>query len=205
MRTTDVRDEMRNALLDAAGRLLVRYGYRKTTVDDIAQEAGVGKGTIYLHFRSKEDLALSFLDRASQDLDAHLRAMAQGPGSAPEKIEAILVKRILYWFECAQEYTQSLDEVYAALRAQLLARREEYHDCEAEILAGVIRDGCAAGTFYCDDPLATANAMMIATNALLPFNLTTEQLGRRADMEARGRTIADLLIHGLGRKERPKA
>lgn len=43
-------------ILMAASRLIVRYGYDKTTIQDIAEEAGVSKGAIYLHFRAKEDL-----------------------------------------------------------------------------------------------------------------------------------------------------
>ena len=40
----------------AAGRLFLHYGYRKTSVDQIAREAGIGKGTIYNYFRNKEEL-----------------------------------------------------------------------------------------------------------------------------------------------------
>ncbi|MCY1078291.1 TetR/AcrR family transcriptional regulator [Archangium lansingense] len=43
-------------ILDAAATLLVRHGYRKVTVDDISREAGIGKGTVYLHWRSKQEL-----------------------------------------------------------------------------------------------------------------------------------------------------
>ena len=45
-----------NRILDVASKLLLHYGYDKTTVNDIAREAGVAKGTIYLHFDSKEAL-----------------------------------------------------------------------------------------------------------------------------------------------------
>lgn len=48
--------ERETRILAAAGRLILRYGYDKTTIQDIAEEAGVSKGAIYLHFRSKEDL-----------------------------------------------------------------------------------------------------------------------------------------------------
>ena len=44
------RDDARDTILDAADGLIQRFGYQKTTVDDIAREAGIGKGTIYLHF-----------------------------------------------------------------------------------------------------------------------------------------------------------
>ncbi|HEY1014018.1 MAG TPA: helix-turn-helix domain-containing protein [Herpetosiphonaceae bacterium] len=43
-------------ILDAAAALMVRWGYRKTTIDDVAREAGVGKGTIYLHWKDKQQL-----------------------------------------------------------------------------------------------------------------------------------------------------
>ncbi|MGH2347546.1 MAG: TetR/AcrR family transcriptional regulator [Chloroflexota bacterium] len=50
------RTSREERLLDAAARLLVRWGYRKTTIDDVAREAGVGKGTVYLHWKDKNDL-----------------------------------------------------------------------------------------------------------------------------------------------------
>lgn len=43
-------------ILDSARDLLLRWGYRRVTIDEVARRAGVGKGTIYLHWRSREDL-----------------------------------------------------------------------------------------------------------------------------------------------------
>src|SRR6187397_2922070 len=43
----------RDAILDATDRLLARYGYKKMTIDDLAHEVGIGKGSVYLHFSSK--------------------------------------------------------------------------------------------------------------------------------------------------------
>ena len=43
-------------ILDAAADLLVRLGYRKVTIEDIARRAGIGKGTVYLHWRTKPQL-----------------------------------------------------------------------------------------------------------------------------------------------------
>src|SRR5436190_14273277 len=53
---SDERKLREERILDAATTLLVRWGYRKTTIDDVAHEAGVGKGTIYLHWKDKNDL-----------------------------------------------------------------------------------------------------------------------------------------------------
>ncbi len=50
-------------ILDAAAELMVRWGYKKTTVDDIAKQAGVAKGTIYLHWKTREQLFKAVLVR----------------------------------------------------------------------------------------------------------------------------------------------
>lgn len=69
-------------ILDAATTLLVRWGYRKTTVDDVAREAGVGKGTIYLHWKDKNELFRAAIwreeQRYSEDLQRRISADPQG-------------------------------------------------------------------------------------------------------------------------------
>lgn len=55
--------EREHRILDAAARLIAHYGYDKTTVSDIARDAGVSKGAIYLHFDSKEALFEALLER----------------------------------------------------------------------------------------------------------------------------------------------
>ena len=55
--------EREQKILDAAATLFVHYGYDKTTVSDIAREAGISKGAIYLHYESKDDLFEALLIR----------------------------------------------------------------------------------------------------------------------------------------------
>ena len=57
------REERADRILDAAGELMLRWGYNKTTVDDIARHAGVAKGTIYLHWKTREDLFTALMQR----------------------------------------------------------------------------------------------------------------------------------------------
>lgn len=62
----DERKLREERLLEAASALLVRWGYRKTTIDDVAREAGVGKGTVYLHWKDKNELFRAALWREQQ-------------------------------------------------------------------------------------------------------------------------------------------
>ncbi|TQM42941.1 TetR/AcrR family transcriptional regulator [Pseudonocardia cypriaca] len=55
-------------VLDSAAELLVRWGYQRVTIEDVARHAGIGKGTVYLHFRSKDALFLTVLMRVHRDL-----------------------------------------------------------------------------------------------------------------------------------------
>ena len=57
------REERADRILDAAGELMLRWGYNKTTIDDIARYAGVAKGTIYLHWKTREDLFTALMQR----------------------------------------------------------------------------------------------------------------------------------------------
>ncbi|WP_083766085.1 TetR/AcrR family transcriptional regulator [Symbiobacterium thermophilum] len=57
------RTERALRILDAAASLVERYGYSKTTMDDVAREAGVAKGTLYLHWNTREELFGAVLRR----------------------------------------------------------------------------------------------------------------------------------------------
>jgi AcrR family transcriptional regulator len=57
------REQRADRILDAAGELMLRWGYNKTTIDDIARSAGVAKGTIYLHWKTREDLFTALMKR----------------------------------------------------------------------------------------------------------------------------------------------
>jgi AcrR family transcriptional regulator len=77
---SDERKLREERILDAATTLLVRWGYRKTTIDDVAREAGVGKGTIYLHWKDKNELFRAAIWREQQRYSDELqRRIAADP------------------------------------------------------------------------------------------------------------------------------
>lgn len=76
------RRQRAQRILAAATELVERWGYKKTTIDDIAREAGVAKGTIYLHWKSREELFEALIANEMlilvQDLQDHLAADPMG-------------------------------------------------------------------------------------------------------------------------------
>ncbi|HYJ04176.1 MAG TPA: helix-turn-helix domain-containing protein [Chthoniobacterales bacterium] len=193
----DPRVSREELILEAADRLLARYGYRKMTIDDLAREAGIGKGTVYLHFRSKEDVVLSHMERLVNRVLARLKEIAASDAPPAAKLSEMLVARVMVRFDGVQHYTESISEVLRDLRGPLLQRREGYFEEEAKVLSGVLREGQRAGAFRRHEALATARTLILASNSLLPFSLSTQELGKRREVEQAAGRIADLVLEGL--------
>ena len=197
MRHIAQRQDIRDLILDAVGVLLARYGYRKMTKDDVARQVGIGKGTIYLHFPSKEELILSHIDRIAERVAARLRAIAGSSDPAARRLREMLEARVLVRFDAVLDYSQNLSDLLSSVRTALLARRESYFALEANILEEVLREGTRTGALECDNPRAASRVLVLSTNALLPFSLSARELGRREDVVDQVGRIADLLIKGL--------
>jgi AcrR family transcriptional regulator len=189
--------EVREAILDATDLFLSRQGYKKMTIDDLAQEVGIGKGSIYLHFTSKEEIVLSHIDRIIERLKEELNQIAARDISPEERLKKMLITRVLFRFDSVQHYTQSLNDLLAAVRSKLLARRKHYFSEEAEIFASVIEEGNRKEIFESEEPIETAKTFLLATNSLLPFSLTAQELGERSEIEEKVSRVADLLLKGL--------
>jgi len=197
MRATVQTREVRDAILDATDKLLARYGYQKMTIDDLAAEVGIGKGSIYLHFKSKEQIALSHVDRIIERLCARLGRIAKSDLPADEKLREMVLLRVSYRFESVQHYSESINELLSSLRAKLLARRREHHGLEVAILARVVKQGQKQNIFLKGTPSETANAFITATNALLPFALSTKELGEQKEIENKALTVVNILLRGI--------
>lgn len=192
-----MQDETREGILAAADRLFERYGYRKTTVDEIAVEAGIGKGSIYLHFASKEEIGICWLARLHDSLFQDLTAIASSPEAPADRLIQFLVQRVMLRFDIFANHQRSMDEALAKLKCHLEERKKAFHAKEADLIAGIIQSGIAGGSFASADPADDGRSMIVATNALLPYSLRPEQLGDREFVESQARDLAKLLLRSV--------
>lgn len=197
MKNNLVKEDISDLILDATDLLLARRGYQKMTIDELAREVGIGKGTVYLRFNSKEEIVLSHVDRIVARLQERLREIAGSKASCEHRLQQMLMTRVLFRFDSVQHYTESMSDVLAAIRPGLLLRREQHFAGEAEIFAAVLKEGQRSGALSFKNALATAHTLLLATNSLLPYSLSARELGARDEVEAKAKSIAKLVIHGL--------
>jgi len=87
-------EDKRKRILQAAVKVFARKGYFAARVSDIAGRAGVADGTIYLYFKSKEDILVRLFDEVMAEQAAGLRGAVRALPSAPERLRAIAERHL---------------------------------------------------------------------------------------------------------------
>ncbi len=184
-------------ILDGADRILARYGFRKMSMEDLAKEVRISRRTLYLHFKNKEDVGLSSIERTVSRVHDQLCAIANEDIAVTERLRKILRTRVMARIEATKPFHEGLDQLFEVVRPGYLARRQKMFERESEILAAVIEEGMRGGLFRSGSPLEAAEACLLATNAFLPYGLSVAELGRPDDIERRLHSMIELLIGGL--------
>ncbi|MDJ0859602.1 MAG: TetR/AcrR family transcriptional regulator [Dinoroseobacter sp.] len=68
------REEMQHGILDAAMQVYVKKGYHAATIADVAEAAGLGKGTLYLYFKNKDAIAIAMVERHFKGMEGRFMA-----------------------------------------------------------------------------------------------------------------------------------
>ena len=76
---------------DAALRRFARYGFKRSSMEDVAREAGLAKATLYLHFKGKDDVFRAMIERCGARIAALSEAVMARPLPFPEKLEALML------------------------------------------------------------------------------------------------------------------
>jgi AcrR family transcriptional regulator len=188
--------ERRKQILCAAERLFKHYGFGKTTVADIAREAGVGVGTVYLEFPSKDTIIaeLTFESHAGV-LDA-MRKAAAGPGSHAERLRNLLDQRIKCIVRLARDGQHGMDLVRCACAAARSAY-ERFRALEEDLLTELIDAACAAGEFAAASPRSAARVIIRLHDS---FAHSAAQDGTIKHLRRELATAHDLVLAGLQRR-----
>jgi AcrR family transcriptional regulator len=188
---------MREKILDAAELLMTRFGFGKVTMADIAREGCLSRATVYLHFQDKTEIGVACMDRLHFRVLNRLEEIAVQPGSAIIRLRRLLVGRVLCAFDAAQGATMKYEDIFAAIRPLYVVRRERYFEAEARLFLAALKDGIASAEIAVKNPPLTALVFVLASNALMPFNLSPRQLDDRSEVELRVSKLSEILLSGV--------
>jgi AcrR family transcriptional regulator len=187
-------DETRQAILDAARDVFVSDGYEGASIRKVAQAAGYTHGTIYLHFRDKDDLLSQLSEEQFRVLLERLRALPRSL-DARARVAAALRQFVLYGLEFPNHY-----HLMFSIRLPHLAHGDERRfGPMAEQVYGFVYDSlskaAARGVLAPADPHADTLALIAAVHGVI--ELHKSGVMDRRDAEATGERLVMLLLDGL--------
>jgi len=190
------KEERRIEILQAAGRVFYLKGFEGTKIEDVAREAGIGKGTVYEYFDSKQQLFDEMVSYTREQHLKNIKTALQAGGTFREKFLAL-----------AKYQTQVVSRhihVFNAMACSKVMAREmgalflEHNIRVGEILKNLVTEAMAKGELRSDiDPELAAAVMMGTVNQycnkkVVFFNVQPEEM----DYEQ----IVDIVMRGIGRQ-----
>jgi TetR/AcrR family fatty acid metabolism transcriptional regulator len=188
--------DKRDAILRAAVKVFARHGYFQSQVADVARVAGVAAGTVYLYFRSKDDLLVSIFERTMKDAIAEGRAALADVADPVERLRRIArlhLERLGRDRDLAVVVQVELRQSIKFMERFSSTHLQDY----LTLIRRTIADGQAAGVFRGDVSANTAAKVLFGALDEMATNwmLSRRKYALAGDADA----VVNLIIGGLGR------
>ncbi len=189
----DIKDDVSEVILNSAKTIFARYGFKKTTMDEIAQAARKGKSSIYHYFKSKEDIFKAIVEKESDVLSAAIAKAINAENTSEKKIRAYVLTRM--------KVINNLTNLYSALKDEYLEHysfienvRVKYDTEEVNTIKGILKTGVEEGDFKIEDINLTAFALVTALKGLeYPLFIKNNY----AKTEKRFEGLLNVLFYGI--------
>jgi AcrR family transcriptional regulator len=167
------KEEKRALIIEAAAKVFARRGFASTLMAEIAIEAGIGKGTLYEYFDSKENLFFAVFEWFVQATEAEAKVSISAlGGSASERLDALSDSLMSSWAQMEDMYSLVMEFWSASASSQMRERFKQafkngYSDFR-QIVSTLIRDGIERGEFQPHVDIDSVAAALVGTwDALL--------------------------------------
>jgi AcrR family transcriptional regulator len=166
------------SLQDAAMRVIARKGMAAATMQEIAKEAGVAKGTIYLYFRDRDELVEKTLETVTAKLHESVDAALQTDQPFEQKLRAVIAAK-LQFFSAHREFFR----LYLSMRmpeGNPQQQRRQKRTCQPqyrawiEQMAGVMREAMDSGEIRRSDPFRLALFLVEGSTAVVLERITED-------------------------------
>jgi len=191
-----VGPQRRREILDAAAQVFARLGFARARMEDIAQQAGLSKATLYLYFRSKEALFQALLDRLfRREAKALEQALASHGQPVPQRLRHLFAE-VLARLAQYRPLLPLFYEVYALAARHRTVREaiQAYYRTYADLLAQLLREGMERGEIRPGDPHRLAVALIAHIEGVILLWVMAPQV---VDLESQWQTSTDLMLRSL--------
>lgn len=164
MRIVKEAQERKNEILDVAGRLFAAKGFDNTSTNDILEEVGIARGTLYYHFKSKEDILDAMIDRMIGQTLVRARMLADQKEIPVLKRLTMMIQALQISDSCGDEIMEQIHKPQNALMHQKIQEK-----LLAEInplLTGLVEEGIAQGICQTDYPAETVEMTFLYVNVV---------------------------------------
>lgn len=188
------RQQKRRAILDAAAAEIARYGYDRANINTIAERAGIGRGTIYLYFNSKDEILDALLDTIGSLIDDTVRTCMELDLPWRERLRA-LSRAFVTLAEGHRDFFRVHVSALHGVNRDIGAPMAQWLSTSVRRLADAFQRGMDQGVILPmpADTLAMLVLGALESLALLPGLLQQSSLGD----EERAETLATLLWRGM--------
>lgn len=188
--------KVKELIVEVARDVFSKYGYKKTTMDDIAVGARKGKSSIYYYFKSKEEIYEAVVDTESHLLFDEILSKTEQPLPANEKFKLYVFTRLNKIRELTNFYEVMKNESLHQLDF-IMDLRNKYHAREISILQNILNEGVKSREFSIQDPELAAIALVTAIQGLETPLLIK---GEKRDLEKRIDYVVRILFFGIMRR-----
>ncbi|MDH5681734.1 MAG: TetR/AcrR family transcriptional regulator [Spirochaetota bacterium] len=192
----DEKDQVRGRIISAAKKRFEHYGYHKTTVEEIADDAGIGKGTVYLHFRSKQDIFIELTIEYLENQVAEAESVFKTVLPIKERIIKLLQVRFLSVYEycLSVPHGHELTQFIHSLKDDFMNISERFRDRMDKLLMDSIVEGNNLNILNIRDPEKVAKYLPHCfVSILTPFIIFKS----KEDVEDYISTIVELCYEGM--------
>ena len=190
------KEKYREKIVLCASEIFSRYGFKKTTMEEIARALRKGKSSIYYYFESKEKIFEAVIDHEAQVLKDELSKVIKSTDD-PEHILRRYVKVRMSSFEKLSNYYNAIFNSDLDHFDFIEKQREKYDRMEIAFIRYVLWRGARSGHFNLDNTGLSALAVQTALKGLeLPLFWQKRSYGLDARLDA----IIDILFYGIVRK-----
>ena len=187
--------DTRETILTTAQKLFARFGFNKTTVDEIAGATHIAKSTLYHHFPSKEAIFRGVIEREGQDLARRIHDAVEAADSPKERLRAYVVTRMSRLRELTNFYS-ALKEEYLEHYPFIESVRKKDFDSEMNMFQGILSRGVEEGAFNLRDGDVEVTALAVIT-ALKGLEYPWTANAEIPDSTEHAEVLLHVLFHGI--------